>query len=70
MTYVQKQVTVLVCDLCIQPIQKCDDIAISKTIYVGDDNSERDICMECWEKIRQLVDEEQRSYYDKMMGTP
>jgi hypothetical protein len=58
MTYVQKQVTVLVCDLCLR--HSGGDVVIMQSFQPNEEGPQLDICMTCWGKLRQLFEEEIR----------
>lgn len=53
MSKIRRQMWVIQCDLCGE--MPGDDPYIMKQIRVGDYDEEKDICMDCWEKIRWLV---------------
>jgi hypothetical protein len=61
MSYVSKQITVLVCDLCLRdPGAQQQDCFIMKQFQPNDEGMVLDICMECWDKLKRLVELENR----------
>ena len=60
MTYVQKSIMVLVCDLCLRDLGniESDDVVITQTFQPTESSVPIDICQECWGRIRAIVHRE------------